>query len=104
MAENRSHSVFNLIARNDLRGLRMVFNEHPDAIEMLDRYLNTPLLYACHLGHSRVVRYLLGVGANHGQLNIFGKYTRTIQFSVDNFSLLAFLLVCLFRKFKVKMH
>lgn len=72
--ENWPNFIFDLIAHNDLRGLQMALNAHPDAIEMLDRYLNTPLLYACQLGYSRIVRYLLGVGANSGQLNIFGKY------------------------------
>ena len=80
--ENLTHSIFDLIAHNNLRGLQMALNAHPDAIEMMDRYLNTPLLYACHLGHNHIVRHLLGVGANCGQLNIFGKYTRTIEFSL----------------------
>lgn len=76
MTENCSHLIFDLIGHNDLQGLQMVLNEHPDAIETMDRYLNTPLLYACHLGRNRIVGYLLRIGANFGQLNIFGKYTR----------------------------
>lgn len=77
MTENWPHLIFDSIAHNDLRCLQMALSAHPDAIEMLDRYLNTPLLYACHLGHSRIVQYLLAIGANCGQLNIFGKYTNT---------------------------
>lgn len=73
MTENWPHIIFNVIAHNDLRGVQMVLNAHPDAIEVLDRNLNTPLLYACHLGYSNIVRHLVRVGANREQLNIFGK-------------------------------
>lgn len=68
--------IFDSIARDDLNGLKNILRIFPHGLELLDNCLNTPLLYACHCGRSRVVQYLLRLGANYMCLNIFGKYSR----------------------------
>lgn len=67
--------VFTLILQNDLAKLRSVLNIRPDALESIDQYSNTPLLYASYRGRSQLTRYLLAIGANPKRINVFGKYS-----------------------------
>lgn len=78
--ENASHLIFDAIAQNDMNDLKIALQSVPDALETADRSLNTPLLYACYCGHSRIVDYLLGLGADHGRLNLFGKHKTKTDF------------------------
>lgn len=74
-AEISRHQIFTSIFGNDLSGLQTLLKINPDHLECMDECSNTPLLYACYCGRSPLVDYLLAFGANHQQLNIFGKYT-----------------------------
>ncbi|XP_031640979.1 DNA replication inhibitor plutonium [Contarinia nasturtii] len=65
--------VFDSISRNDLTALQKSLKLYPDALEYMDRFSNTPLLYASYCGRSCLVRYLFVLGANHHRINIFGQ-------------------------------
>lgn len=73
--EYYGHLVFNSISQNDFASLQSVLIIHPDALEFLDKFSNTPLLFACYCGRSQFVRYLLAHGANYKRINVFGKYS-----------------------------
>lgn len=68
-----NHFIFDCIARNDLQNLEHLLLLDGNAIECLDEFSNTPLLYACFYGRHRVVNYLLAKGADYKRINIFGK-------------------------------
>lgn len=67
-------NLFECIAQNDLTRLQSFLEKYPDAIECLDAYSNTPLLYACFRGFSEIVMYLLACGADYKRINIFGNF------------------------------
>lgn len=67
-------SVFKCIAQNNFTLLKNVIKMYPESIECLDDYSNTPLLYACYRGSSRIAGYLLARGADYMRINIFGNY------------------------------
>lgn len=68
-----NHLIFECIARNDLRNLEQLLSLDGNAIECLDDFSNTPLLYACYCGRHRAVNYLLAKNADYKRINIFGK-------------------------------
>lgn len=77
--DNICYHVFDSIFRNDLATLQTSLKIYPDALEYMDRFSNTPLLYASYCGRSCLVRYLFSLGANHHRINIFGKYTQLVK-------------------------
>lgn len=68
-----NHLIFECITRNDLQNLEHLLLLDGNAIECLDGFSNTPLLYACCYGLNRIVKYLLAKGADFKRINIFGK-------------------------------
>lgn len=71
--EKIRHHVFDAISRNDFVKLKTALKKYPDALEYVDKCSNSPLLYACYCGQSRLVSYLLSLGANYERINVYGK-------------------------------
>lgn len=72
-SDDFNHLIFECIARNDLQNLEHLLLLDGNAIECLDDFSNTPLLYACYFGRHRLVNFLLAKGADFKRINIFGK-------------------------------
>lgn len=100
------HNVFHSILRDDLTGVQNVLKSFPSALEHMDRFSNTPLLYACYCGRSDLVSYLLVMGANYNRLNIYGKnkQTQTKRKLWQKFSMQWCGIHCCCFNFKVKMR
>lgn len=64
--------IFNYIEEDQCAELVKLLTKSKQGLEHRDYYSNTPLLWASHLGLTKIVMVLLKFGANYRRHNIYG--------------------------------
>lgn len=96
--EENGVRLINFIRKNDLNAVEKQLNDSSVGLERLDAYANSPLLIACHLGYSQIVKRFIEFGANYKRINIFGKLFLATKFQEMLIILLLFSFHWLFFK------
>ncbi|XP_030388508.1 DNA replication inhibitor plutonium [Scaptodrosophila lebanonensis] len=87
--------AFSCVDQDDIVSLRIICTLVGNSrynIEALDRFGNTPLLYACYLGRFECARTLLEFRANIYAINYFGQNALTLATYAGHFQLVVELL------------